>query len=686
MYSPHAGFSIGQTQRFAPTDSLTSPTDFFITTRTMPHISVEKKSPALGFGSALSNASRHLLSQQFEEGYWWYTLEANESINASSIFLSHWLGVVNTSENLRLAEQIERSQRSDGSWPLYFGGPGDLSTSIECYLALKLCGFHLNSVVLKKARQFILKHGGLSQCRVFTRIHLALFGILPWKYCPHMPVSFMLAPDWLPVNIYEFSSWARACIVPLLIILHQKKSLNFNQNYLDELIPEGNVESADWSYKTDRGFLSLESFFINLDRRFLGFLEVLPTATINRKALDKCEDWVREHIARTEDIFPAMAYSALALSHLGNPPSDPTIEKCLKGLKRFQMPAVSAALDGVPQEATANEPLYQQCCISPVWDTPWAGVAILEAGAPADSPALLKAGRWLISKQILDVKGDWAVKNPRTPPGGWSFEFENDYFPDVDDTIEVLQFLHALDLPSAELKIPAERGLQWLLSMQCKNGGWAAFDVDNTKEILNRIPFADHGACLDPPSPDITGRMLELLGKLGYRDHFRPVREALHFLEKNQEKDGSWWGRWGVDYLYGTWCVLQGLKSIGYDLNSPRVTAALDWLESIQNQDGGFGEDCRSYVDKKFVPLGSSVPSQTAWALMGLIAGGRGNSNAAHRAAEFLLSRQNSLGVWDEEEFTGTGFPGHFYIRYHGYRHYFPLLALAKYEKVTRDE
>jgi squalene-hopene/tetraprenyl-beta-curcumene cyclase len=386
----------------------------------------------------------------------------------------------------------------------------------------------------------------------------------------------------------------------------------------------------------------------------------------------KAEKWTREHIARTEDIYPAMAYGILALSALGYKNDDPTIQKALNGLKRFR-------------QREENGALHQQCCISPNWDTPWAGVALLEAGVLPDHPAVLKAARYMISKEVKDFRGDWAVKNPKGPAGGcWSFEFENDYFPDVDDTIEALHLLKRAALPPEEKDGPVARGLAWLLSMQSDNGGWAAFDRNNVSGWVNRIPFSDHGACLDPPTPDITGRMVELLASFGYAHDHAVIRRALDFLGRRQEPNGSWKGRWGVNFIYGTWCVLQGLAAIGRDLRAPDVRRAVTWLESVQNKDGGWGESCLSDARGVYVPLGRSTASQTAWAVMALLAAGERDSISVHRGVQWLTSHQTAEGGWDEAEFTGTGFPGHFYIRYYGYRYYFPTLALGKYFSASK--
>lgn len=613
--------------------------------------------------TSLEKASRLIFSHQFPEGYWWYTLEANETIGSGFIQLMHFVGEVDSRIQEGLVHRMFSQQRPDGSWAVFFEGPGDLSTTVECYFALKLAGVSTDHPSLKRARDFILGHGGLERVRVFTKIHLALFGIVPWSSCPAMPVWLVLLPVWSRFSIYEFSSWARASIVPLLILGEAKPVRNIPFG-LDELRANTSTEQEDGPKR----FPSWKSFFCGLDR-VLKMLEKFPWHPGKKAAMAKAQAWVREHIARTEDIYPAMAYSVMALSAMGYPNSDPTIQKALDGLKRFRQTGPSGEI-------------HQQCCISPNWDTPWAGMALLESGVDPKDPRLLKAARYLISKEVRDFRGDWRMKNPSGPAGGWSFEFQNDYFPDIDDTIEAIFFLRRVGIPEMEKSGPVDRGLAWLLSMQSDNGGWAAFDKDNVSNWVNKIPFSDHGACLDPPTPDITGRMVELLCGFG-RSHDDPVlRKAVSFLQRSQESNGSWRGRWGVNYIYGTWCVLQGLRALGEDSDLAWIRKAADWLEAVQNQDGGWGESCLSDSQNTYVPLGISVPSQTSWALMGLIAAGEKDSPAVRRGIQWLIENQDESGGWDEPYFTGTGFPGHFYINYHGYRLYFPLLALGKFNRL----
>lgn len=668
--------------------------------------------------SPLSNTIDYMKSLQRSDGYWWFALEANESIGAEFIFLMHYLGAVDQTILKGISNRILDTQRADGSWALYNDGPFDLSTTIECYFALKLAGCDIGSHAMANARKQILLGGGIEKARAFTKIHLAMFGLIPWDACPAMPVEYILLPAWSKVSIYEFSSWARASIVPLLIFMSLKKNVQLENNFSLEELFANPAEKRNFNFKTDKGVFSWENFFILLDRA-LKLYEKFPLKVLRNLAIKKCSQWTWDHVNKTEDIYPALAYAAFAFKAMGIANDELEIRKPFEALKMFQQRYTIADVPPCPDEirddgrtppsrlrdlgispvdsstamhrseslgnciADSGLRIHQQCCISPVWDTPWMVMALLEAGVPSDDPALMRAGRWLMSKQITDIKGDWAIKNPKVKPGGWSFEFENDYFPDIDDTIEILMLLKRLAIPHLEKARAISLGLDWVVSMQNIDGGWGAFDKNQNLNIVNRIPFSDHSACLDPSSPDITGRMLEFLSTQNFNMDYAAVRRALSYVWNHQEPFGGWWARWGVNYIYGTWCVLTGLKAIGFDQHDRRIFKATSWLESIQREDGGFGESPRSYDERRFVPLGRSTPSQTAWALMGLIAGNAGSSKAAVRAAEYLLNSRNRDGSWDERDYTGTGFPSHFYIRYHGYRHFFPLLALGKYYKAN---
>jgi squalene-hopene/tetraprenyl-beta-curcumene cyclase len=637
--------------------------------------------------TALAKAKSLLQGHQFPEGYWYYTLEANESIAAEYIFLTEFLGCPEPAINQAIARRILSRQNEDGSWSIYHGGPGELGASIECYWALKMCGYSVSHPAMVQARQFIHTSGGPTRARVFTKIHMALFGLAPWEAVPSMPLALALAPNWAPINIYEFSSWARASIVPLLVILNEKPVHPLNMD-LEELYLEAPAERK-WKFVPKGGGVGLENIFLITDKllkkanKWGSLLPGPKPKFIRINALKACERYIREHLEKTEDIFPAMSYGAMALKTLGYSLTDPILDKALKGLQSFQQ-ASGETLPHIPAPVDRQNPpalIHQQCCISPLWDTAWAAVALLDSGEEAHAEYLEKCVHWIVGKQIRGTLGDWSIKNKRAKPGGWAFEFQNDYFPDVDDTIEILMLLWRFGLDDPRVKEAFELGRDWLLSMQSKNGGWAAFDVDNTLQLVNHIPFSDHGACLDPPTADITGRMLEFLAMIGYPKDDPVIQQALKFVYEKQEECGAWDGRWGVNYLYGTWCALQGLIAIGESPDHPAIVKATQWLLSQQNPDGGWGESCDGYLKNQYVHLDQSVPSQSAWAVMGLMAVGLAPSHEVRRGIEFLIGRQNEHGCWDEEEYSGTGFPGHFYIRYHGYRHYFPLMALGKYRE-----
>ncbi|QQR80310.1 MAG: squalene--hopene cyclase [Deltaproteobacteria bacterium] len=631
----------------------------------------------------ISRSQDYLLDLQSSDGWWWFTLEANETIDAGYIQLMHFMGAVDKNTQKGLAARILSLQQPDGSWPLFYKGAGDLSTTVECYLSLRLAGFDTNEPALERAREFILINGGLTQVRMFSRIHLALLGLVSWDICPAMPIWFMLLPAKSGVSIYEFSSWARASIVPLLILgdLKATQKVSFN---LDELYVEPPTKRK-FDFVKSNGFFNRTNLLVEVNRA-LKLLGKLPWHPGKKIAHRVAEEWIREHIEHTEDIYPAMAYSVMALHAMGYPNSDPTISKALSGLKRFQqrypndLPP-SLIKKGKLTVDTKSEFVHQQCCISPHWDTPWTTCALVESGLPTSHPALLKSARYLMEQEVTEYRGDWRFKNPKGVASGWGFEFQNDSFPDIDDTIQALQFLIQVDLPTKEKQGTLLRAVSWVLSMQSQNGGWAAFDKDNLSEWVNDIPFSDHGACLDPPTADITGRVIETLSLFGYRKDNPIVRSALAFIYENQERFGAWRGRWGVNFIYGTWCVLQGLAAVGENMKALPAQRALAWLKSVQNEDGGWGESCQSDLDHRYTPLAESTASQTAWAIMGLIAAGEAHSTHVSRGVQWLIDHQNAEGGWDENYFTGTGFPGHFYIRYHGYAQYFPLLALAKYQK-----
>jgi squalene-hopene/tetraprenyl-beta-curcumene cyclase len=615
--------------------------------------------------AAIGKVHSYYLTQQHEDGYWWYELESNVTMTSEYLMLLHFLGLNDEERDRKIAHHILKHQRADGTWSLYGGGKGDLSTSIEAYFALRIAGFSPDDEPLKKARAFILNEGGVEASRVFTKIFLALFGEFDWKAVPSIPVQMNLFPPWFPFNIYNFSSWARATIVPLSVIAEYKPVRQLNDFAgIRELYKEPHKKPPLTPKKLPP--FSWKRCFLIQDR-ILKTAEALHIRPMREKALKRAEQWILEHQEPCGDwggIQPPMINSIIALTTMGYDASSEPIQNGLEAIERF---------------CIENEhELSLQACISPVWDTALTGLALLYSGKERTHPSLIRASRWLASKQIF-TKGDWSVKRPSLNPGGWAFEFENSWYPDVDDTAVVLLLLNRYADRDFIQEENMERGLQWVLGMQGKDGGWGAFDVDNDMKLLNQLPFGDLEAMIDPSTPDLTGRVLELLGLLGYEYMNDTVQRAIAFLKRTQEKDGSWWGRWGVNYLYGTWSVLMGLCAIKEDMSSPYVRKAVMCLKNNQNADGGWGEGCESYEDPKFRCRGKSTPSQTAWAILALIAACEDTCEEVKRGIVYLLERQKPEGTWDESEFTGTGFPRHFYLRYHNYRNCFPLMALGQF-------
>ena len=569
--------------------------------------------------------------------------------------------------------------------------PGDISTTVEAYFALKLAGVSADSEPLKKAREFILRAGGVEATRVFTKVNLSLFGQFDWKALPSLPVEINLLPSWFPINIYTCSSWSRSTIVPLSVILAFKpvkkvpESSFIREIYKDPVwVPESAPEKlAPFSWKkvpfvldsilktwdnlpSAQNASGIYTICLSVDG-ILKIWENLPIRPFMKRAMKKTEKWILEHQDESGDwggIQPAMVNSILALAILGYNVNSEPIKKGLEALKRFTI--------------ESDDDLTLQSCISPIWDTALTAEGLLSSGMEREHPAVVKACTWLASKQIFQ-KGDWSIKRPNLEPGGWAFEFDNSWYPDVDDTGLVLLLLYKFADTEYVKPENLEKGVNWILGMQGKDGGWAAFDVDNNFSLLNKIPFGDLEAMIDPSTADLTGRVLELLGTLKFKRSDPHVRRAIAFIKKKQEENGSWWGRWGVNYLYGTSTVLAGLNAIGEDMSSPYIRKTVNWLKSSQNLDGGWGESCASYGT--YLPQGcvESTPSQTAWAVLGLISTGEVGSQEVLKGIAYLLRHQKPDGTWNEEAFTGTGFPKHFFIRYHNYRNCFPLMALAKF-------
>ncbi len=623
---------------------------------------------------AVRRAQDHLLAQQSLEGFWWAELEANVTLTAEFVMLHTILGTGREGQLQQARRYLLQEQRAHGGWELYFGDGGDLSTSAEAYFALKLAGENADSERMLRAREFILKQGGLTRARVFTKLHLALFGAYPWSGVPLLPPWFFLLPKWFPLNIYEMASWARSSTVPLLIVC-DRKPIHKTSVVADELFTEGGWAKADFRPRNTEGTF-VGACFIGIDR-LLKLADRIGLVPFRRRAIEKAEQWIierQDHSGDWAGIIPAMLNSLLALHVLGYSVDHPYVRRGIEAIDRF----------GIADSGTEHmeEATYfrLQPCISPTWDTALALTALIDSGMSPDHPRLKQAGDWLLTQQIFRY-GDWSVKNTRGKPAGWAFEFSNEHYPDVDDTAAVLMALWRLKLDDEQAKGAACRaGVEWLLTMQCRAGGWAAFDIDNTQDLFNRMPYGDLKAMIDPPTADITGRVLEMLAHMtDTPERDRDRDRAVQFLLSLQETDGCWWGRWGVNYIYGTYLALVGLRSAGISSDREEIRRGVDWLRRVQNEDGGWGETCASYARPELRGQGPGTASQTAWALIGLMATGDYESKSVLRGVEYLLARQGQDGGWTEPEFTGTGFPGHFYINYHQYRIQFPLTALGRF-------
>lgn len=630
--------------------------------RPSPQTSTIKNSWTRRIEKALRNTTQFFLKTQHEEGYWWAELESNVSITSEYIMLHVLLGIPDREKHAGMATYLLNQQRSDGSWGLCYGDEGDLSTTIEAYFALKLTGEDPESPPMLKAKDYILGRGGVEAARAFTKIWLALFGQYDWDKVPSMPVELVLLPSHLYFSIYEFSMWARATAVPLSIVLNIRPKFDLPP---DRSIPELYLPAREAA--TQKIFASCtHRLFFLFDRIAKGF-ERRPIRSLRQRAISAAESWILDHQEESGDwggIQPPMVYSILALHYLGRPLDHPAIVKGLKAIEDF---------------CVEDEQGHRmQSCLSPVWDTALTALALLDAGLPPDHPALTQTASWLVKQQILSG-GDWQVKNC-CPPGGWAFEFVNTQYPDVDDSAVVLSLLQRVSPNNTNgLDCAKRRGMDWVLSMQSSSGGWAAFDRNNDMVILNRIPFADQEAMVDPPTADVTGGVLEAMADFGLDRNHPLAARGIKFLRDLQETDGPWWGRWGVNYIYGTWRVLTGLIKIGEDPRAPYIQAAVTWLKEQQNGDGGWGETCRSYECPELRGQGPSTPSQTAWALISLLVCGEEDSAEVRRGIQYLLNTQKKDGTWEELHFTGTGFPKHFFIRYHNYRNCFPLMAVGQY-------
>ena len=624
--------------------------------------------------AAIDGARKWLFSKQHEDGYWCGELEADTTLESDYILVHTLLGTGTPERFQKCANYILRHQNEDGGWPTYNGGPSNLTASAKAYFGLKLAGYKADHPALERARPKILEMGGVTKVNTFTKIYFCFLGQYDYDAVPAIPPEIVLFPNWFWFNIYEISSWSRGILVPLSIVYAKKPFKKIpDEMGIDELFVGGRNKSRmrlEWSSK----LISWRNFFLVLDR-LVHWFEAVHIRPLRSIALKKAEKWILERFEMSDGlaaIYPAVINSAIAMRCLGYSMDDPQLIRAMDEFEKL----------GIEEEDTFR----MQPCKSPVWDTAYALFALGEAGVSPKDPRMVKAADWILQKQVRKV-GDWAVKNKKGKPGGWYFEFNNEFYPDVDDSAMVALGLSKVEHPNGRYQLESvERAIDWMLSMQCRNGGWASFDKDNDRMVFEHIPFADHNAMLDPATVDITGRILEMLGTYGYDSNHRAVKKALKFVRAEQQPDGAWFGRWGVNYIYGTMLVLRGLDAMEVDHHEPYVQQAAEWLRMIQNADGGWGESCGSYDDASTKGVGASTPSQTAWAIMGLLAAKDDRSESVARGIAYLLKTQRKDGSWDEPYYTGTGFPRVFYLMYHLYRDYFPLIALTAYRKVMSEK
>ncbi|GIF68559.1 squalene-hopene cyclase [Asanoa ishikariensis] len=629
--------------------------------------------PPRSVAAALTAAVGHLRARQDPAGWWKGELATNVTMDAEDLLLRQFLGIRTERETDEAARWIRSQQRDDGTWANFHGGPGDLSTTVEAYVVLKLAGDDPDAPHLARARAFILEMGGLERTRVFTRIWMALFGLWSWDDLPELPPEMIFLPRWFPLNVYDWACWARQTVVPLTIVgsLRPVRPLPIDIDELRTGAP-GAPAAPLWTWT---------GFFQRTDRilKLYGRHAVKPLRELAQR---RGAEWI---LARQESdgswggIQPPWVYSLLALHLLGYQLDHPALKAGFAGLDAFT----------IREETEAGWVRRLEACQSPVWDTALALVAMLDAGVPAADEAVRRASAWLLQEEIA-VPGDWAVRRPGLAPGGWAFEFANDLYPDTDDTAEIVLALRrvAAGLPADDplrtgIEGAVSRGVGWTVGMQSADGGWGAFDADNTRTLANKLPFCDFGEVIDPPSADVTAHVVEMLALEG-RAGDQVTQRGVTWLLRNQESDGSWFGRWGANYVYGTGAAVPALVEAGVDAGAPAIRAAVHWLVAHQNTDGGWGEDLRSYRDpENWAGKGASTPSQTAWALLALLAAGETDHPATRAGVDHLISTQRADGGWDEDHFTGTGFPGDFYINYHLYRLVFPITALGRYLDVT---
>ena len=622
---------------------------------------------------AIARAGGALRRLQKRAGHWVFELEGDATIPAEYVLLEHYMDRITPERQRKIGVYLRRLQGEHGGWPLFHAGEFNLSASVKAYCALKALGDHLDEPHMARAREAILAHGGAERSNVFTRIQLALFGAIPWRGVPVMPVEIMHLPKWFFFNIWAMSYWARTCVVPLLVLQALRpRARNPRRVTFDEIFRAPPAQIRDWI----RGpYRSRWGYVFKLIDTTLRWTEPLFSRVARASAIAKAVDFVDERLNGEDGlgaIYPAMAYALMMYDALGCSADD---SHCV---------TVWSAIDKMLVETDAEA--YCQPCMSPVWDTALSGHAMIEAigGGCLDGQKNLDAAcDWLVARQITTRRGDWAEARPVARPGGWAFQYCNEYYPDVDDTAVVAMLLHRNG--RSEHAAAVEKARHWIVGMQSRSGGWGAFDADNDREILNQIPFADHGALLDPPTADVTGRCISLLAQLGHAEDRPAIERALAYLRVEQKADGSWYGRWGTNYIYGTWSVLCALNAADVPRDDPMVRRAVDWLVSIQRADGGWGEDERSYALGGYVENAESLPSQTAWAMLGLMAAGEADHPAVRRGAAYLQSSQNENGEWRERAYNAVGFPRVYYLKYHGYRLFFPMLAMSRFHNLQRS-
>lgn len=624
---------------------------------------------------AVRNAHATLAGAQQGDGHWVYELEADATIPAEYILLEHFLDRIDDTLEQKMAVYLRRIQSDvHGGWPLYHNGDFNISASVKAYFALKAVGDDINAPHMRRAREAILDHGGAERTNVFTRFQLALFGDVPWRATPVMPVELMLLPRSAFFSVWNMSYWSRTVIAPLLVLAALRPvAINPRQIHVRELFVTPPEKVTDWirgPYRSSWGYV-----FKGLDVALRPLVPLIPSKT-HQKAIKAAIDFIEPRLNGRDGlgaIYPAMANVVMMYRAMGVADTDPRAATAWEAVQNLVV--------------EKDDEAYCQPCVSPIWDTGLSGHAMIEAAsgpngvAPAETlEDMKKACAWLRSKQILDVKGDWAINNPNLAPGGWAFQYGNDYYPDVDDTAVVGMLLHREGDPASAEAI--ERARQWIIGMQSTDGGWGAFDIDNNKDLLNHIPFADHGALLDPPTADVTARCISFLAQLGNPEDAAVIQKGLDYLRKEQEADGSWFGRWGTNYVYGTWSVLCAFNAAGISHDDAAVVRAVEWLRAMQRPDGGWGEGCESYENGPRGTYGESLPSQTAWAALGLMAAGRRDDPAVSRAMSWLADQQDETGAWHEDPYNAVGFPKVFYLRYHGYKQFFPLMAMARYRNL----